>query len=139
MAELVRRSRELYAQTMKLNLFKNHLSLVKDLNIYCHVFQYIKCDHLFSRHHDLTRHLKTCTNEVRETFPEGIYKIPPTVYEKLDDIGISISPQDRHFPFISCFDFKCHFSQENLPKNGPKLTYEVHHVSMSVAILSHIP
>ena len=87
-----------------------------------HVFSCTKCDHLFSRHHDLTRHLKTCTNEVCETFPGGIYKIPPAVYEKLDDIGISIPLQDSYFPFFSCFNFECHFSQENLLKNSLKLT-----------------
>ena len=56
-AKLVQRSRELYPQTMKLNLFKNHLSLVKDFDTYCHVFRYTKCDHLFNRHNNLFQHL----------------------------------------------------------------------------------
>ena len=90
---------------MKLNFFKNHLSLVKDFDTYCHVFQYTKRDHLFSWRHDLTRHLKTCRNKVCETFPGGIYETLPTVYEKLDDIGISIPPQNRHFPFLFLFRF----------------------------------
>ena len=135
-AKLVQRSRELCSQTMKLNLFKNHLSLVKDFDIYCHGFQCAKCDRLFNRKDNYNQHLKTCTNEVRETFPGDIYKIPPTIYEKLDDIDIFISPQDRHFPFFSCFDFECYISQENLPKNGPKLTYQAKHVLIVASFLN---
>ena len=37
-AKLVQRSRKLYAQIMKLNLFENHQSLVKNFDTYCHVF-----------------------------------------------------------------------------------------------------
>ena len=110
MAKLAQRNRDLYAQTMKLNSLKNHLSQVKDFDAYCDVPECTNCDQLFNRHHDLTRHLKTCTNKVCEIFPGDIYRIQPTFYEKLDNIGISISPQDRHFPFFSCFDFECYFS-----------------------------
>ena len=130
MVKLVQKSQELCAQTMKLNFFKNHLRLVTDFDTYCHLFQYAKCDHLFNRHHDLTRHLKTCTNEVSETSPGGIYKILPTIYEKLDDIGISIPPQDCHFPFFSCFDFKCYF----LKKSFLKMV----HINLSSQIYSHV-
>ena len=55
-AKLVQTSQELYAQTMKLNLFKHHASLIKNFDTYCHVFQCTKCDHLFNQHHDLTSH-----------------------------------------------------------------------------------
>ena len=63
----------------------------------------------------------------------------PSIYENLDDIGISISSQDWHFPFFSYFDFECYFSRENVPKNGPKLVYFAKHVPMSVTISSNFP
>ena len=37
-AKLVQRSRELYSETMRLNVHENHLSLIMDFEKYCHVF-----------------------------------------------------------------------------------------------------
>ena len=85
------------------------------------------------------QHLKTCANKVCEIFPGGIYRIPPAIYKNLDDICISIPPQDCHFPFFSCFDFECYFFQENIPKNSSKITYQANHIPMSVAISSNVP
>ena len=64
---------------------------------------------------------------------------PPTLFERLEEIGIRVPPGDRHYPFFACFDFEAFFSNENLPSSGPKLSYEVRHVPMSVAIASCIP
>ena len=36
-AKLVQRSRELYSETMRLNVYENHFSLIKDFEKYCHV------------------------------------------------------------------------------------------------------
>ena len=44
-ASLVQRSRMIYGETLKLNMYENHLSLNKDFDLYCAVF-----------------HCKTCTN-----------------------------------------------------------------------------
>ena len=67
------------------------------------------------------------------------YRNPPTLFERLEEIGIRVPPEDRHYPFFACFDFEAFFSKENLPSSGPKLSYEVRHVPMSVAIASCIP
>ena len=83
--------------------------------------------------------MKSCSGKVRETFPGGVYRNPPTLFERLEEIGIRVPPEDRHYPFFACFDFKAFFSNENLPSSGPKLSYEVRHVPMSVAIASCIP
>ena len=61
---------------------------------------------------------------------------PPILFERLEEIGIKVPPEDRHYPFFACFDFEAFFSKENLPSSGPKLSYKVRHVLMSVAIAS---
>ena len=45
-AKLIQRSRELYKETMKVNVFENHLSLIIDFEKYCHVYQCKHCDKL---------------------------------------------------------------------------------------------
>ena len=45
-AKLVQRSRELYSETMKLNIWKNHLGLIADFEHYCGIYKCIHCDKL---------------------------------------------------------------------------------------------
>ena len=78
--------------------------------------------------------MQSCSSKVRETFPGGVYRNPPTLFERLEEIGIRVLPEDIHYPFFACFDFEAFFSKENLPSSGPKLSYEIRHVPMSVAI-----
>ena len=40
---------------------------------------------------------------------------------------------------MACYDFEAYFSQEHLPRNGPKLSFEARHVPMSVGIATNVP
>ena len=42
-AQLVHKSRGFYKDTMKLNLYKNHFSLIHDFEKYCDVYRCVKC------------------------------------------------------------------------------------------------
>ena len=138
-ATLVQRSHELYSETMRLNLHENHLSLITDFKKYCRVFKCTRCDKLWTDRRHFIRHTKTCSATVRESSPGGIYKNTPSIFEKLEDIGISVSQNIRHYPFYACFDFECYFSSESLPKNGEMVSFEARHVPISVGIASNIP
>ena len=59
-AKLVQRSRKLYSEIMRLNVYENHLSLITDFEKYCHVFQCIKCNVLFNRNNNLMQPIKSC-------------------------------------------------------------------------------
>ena len=101
-AKLVQRSRELYQETMRLNVFENHLSVIVDFERYCGVYQCVHCDKLWTNVKHYNRHTKSCTTTVREVFPGGIHKNPATIFEKLEEIGIVVPWCDRHFPFFAC-------------------------------------
>ena len=131
-AKLIQRSRELYSETMRLNIWKNHLSLIVDFEHYCRVYQCIHCGKLWDQNCHYHRHTKTCKNTVRDLFPGGIHKNPATIFEKLEEIGICVPANERCFPYFACYDFEAYFSQENLPGNGPKLSFEARHVPLSV-------
>ena len=138
-AKLIQRSRELYSETMRLNIWKNHLSLIVDFERYCRVYQCIHCGKLWDQNNNYYRHTKTCKTTVRDLFPGGIHKNPATVFEKLEEIGICVPANERFFPYFACYDFEAYFSQEHLPGNGPKLSFEARHVPLSVGIATNVP
>ena len=79
---------------MRLNVYENHLSLITDFEKYCHVFQCTKCNVLFNRNNNLVQLIKSCSDKVRETFPGGVHRSPPTLFERLEEIGIRVPPED---------------------------------------------
>ena len=138
-AKVIQRSRELYNETMKVNAFKNHLSLIVDFEKYCHVNQCMHCDKLWYRNNHYYRHTKTCLTTVHESFPGGVYHNSYTIFEKLEQIGIQVPKQDRFYPYYACYDFEAYLYRDQLPENGPKLSFEARHVPMSVGMASNVP
>ena len=98
-AKVIQRSRELYNETTKVNVFKNHFSLIVNFEKYCHVYQCMHCDKLWYRNCDNYRHTKTCLTTVRESFRGGAYHNPYTIFEKLEQIGIQVPKQDLIYPY----------------------------------------
>ena len=137
-AKLVQRSREFYKETMRLNVYENHLSVIVDFEHYCGVYQCVHCDKLWNDISHYYRHTKSCTTTVREVFPGGIHKNPATIFEKLKEIGIVVPHCDRHFPFFACYDFEAYFSKKHI-SNSSMLTLDACHIPLSVAVASNIP
>ena len=98
-AKLVQRSRELYSETMRLNIWKNHLSLIVDFEHCYNMYQCIHCGKLWDRNCDYYCHSKTCKTTVCDVFPGGIHKNPPTTFKKLEEIGICVPANERFFLF----------------------------------------
>ena len=138
-AKVIQRSRELYNETMKVNVFKNHLSLIVDFEKYCHVYQCMHCDKLWYQNRNYYRHTKTCLITVHKSFPGGVYHNFYTIFEKLKQIGIQVPKKDRFYPYYACYDFEAYLYCDQLPENGPKLSFEARHVPMSVGIASNVP
>ena len=138
-AKLIQCSRKLYSETMRLNMWENHLSLIVDFEHYCRVYQCIHCGKLWDQNNNYYRHTKTCKTTVRDLFPGGIHKNPATIFKKLEEIGICAPVNKRFFPYFACYDLEAYFSQENLPENGPKLSFEARHVPLSLGIATNVP
>ena len=100
--KVIKRSRELYNETMKVNVFKNHLSLIVDFKKYSRVYQCMHCDKLWYRNCHYFRHTKTCLTTVCESFPGGVYHNSYTIFEKLEQIGKQAPKQDRIYPYYGC-------------------------------------
>ena len=125
-ARLVYRSRGFYQETMALNKYQNHLSLITDFEKYCAVYRCMSCDKLHYGRKDFLRHCKTCKVITRQTYPGGIIKAKETIFDKLAMIGINVPPNDRHFPYYACFDFESLFNKQNLPQNVQQLNHVIY-------------
>ena len=83
------RRRGLYQETMALNKYQNHLSLITDFGKCCDVYhRFMSCDKLHYRRAHFLRHCKTCKVITRQTYPGGIFKAKETIFDKLAMIGI---------------------------------------------------
>ena len=140
MAELVRRSPAQYQETMYANLHESHYSYIQDIGKYCHSYRCRKCgDSLWKRPWELHRHESTCEAGVNRIYKGGVYRPPASIFERLDDEGIIVSPVLRYFPYRATFDFECYFSDERLPVNSDKLQWSARHVPLSVSVASNVP
>ena len=140
MAELVRRSPAQYQETMYANLHESHYSYIQDIGKYCHSYRCRKCgDSLWKRPWELHRHESTCEAGVNRIYKGGVYRPPSSIFERLDDEGIIVSPVLRYFPYRATFDFECYFSDERLPVNSDKLQWSARHVPLSVSVASNVP
>ena len=122
-----------------MNLFQDHFSYIKNINLYSKSFRCPKCDALWRHHGHFNRHLKTCEAGVKKFYGRGAFEVKESIYEKLEKGGISIPQHLRVFPFRATFDVECMlckvFSQEDTVKT--KYTSEHHLVSVSVC--SNVP
>ena len=139
-AELVRRSMGHYADTMNMNLHETHYSYIRDIGKYCHSYRCRKCgDSLWKYPSWLKIHESTCEGGIRRVYKGGVYRPPASIFERLDDEGIIVSPVLRYFPYRATFDFECYFSDERLPVNSDKLQWSARHVPLSVSVASNVP
>ena len=140
MAELVRRSTGHYTETMYVNLHETHYSYIRDINMYCHSWRCRNCEQaLWKCPHDLHRHERTCTEGIKRVYKGGVYRPPASIFERLDDEGIIVSPVLRYYPYRATFDFECYFNDERLPTNTDHVEWIARHVPLSVSVASNVP
>ena len=139
-AQLVRRSVGKYANTMHVNLHETHYSLIHDIGSYSHSYKCSKCEHSLWKYHAwLERHELTCEAGVRHVYNGGVYHTTPSVFQRLDDEGITVVDTLRFYPYRATFDFECFFDGENLPADSDRVQWIARHVPLSVSVASNVP
>ena len=125
-----------FETTMNLNLYGNHVSYIKEMNLYCKQFQCKICGRYFKRKDHWKRHLKNCDDKLKLEFPGGFFKPPKTVFQDLESFGIRIPPQQSIFREFIVFDMEAMLipTQES---NSEKLTWTHRHHPISVGICSN--
>ena len=139
-AEIVRRSLCSYAQTIYLNLYETHFSYIKDINTYCHSWRCRNCEtSLWKSPYHLHRHESTCEAGVNRIYKGGVYRPPSSIFQRLDDEGITVPEALRFYPFRATFDFECFFDRDNVPADSDKVHWIARHVPLSVSLASNVP
>ena len=138
-AQLIHRSLCHYPSTLYLNLYQNHFSYIKDLKKYAKSYSCSRCGKHWKHVGMLNRHERTCEAKVTYQFPGGAYKTPPTIFQLLEDEGLTIPDHLKFFPYRATFDFECMFKPETDLNNTEKLTWNSKHIPLSVSVCSNVP
>ena len=139
-ADIVRRSLCSYAQTIYLNLYETHFSYIKDINTYCHSWRCRNCEtSLWKSPYHLHRHESTCEAGVNRIYKGGVYQPPSSIFQRLDDEGITVPEALRFYPFRATFDFECFFDRDNVPADSDRVQGIARHVPLSVSLASNVP
>ena len=128
--------------TMNLNIYRNHLSLITNFKLYGKVYSCEKCHHVFSSAFNLKRHTaitKDCT-KVRFVYKGGVYRPAKTVFQKLAELGVQ-TPEHLHiYPYRIVFDFESYFVKPSLQQRQTVNTQiELNHVPLSASVACDYP
>ena len=123
-ARLIHRSLCHYPRTLYLNLYQNHFSYIKDLKKYAKSYSCSRCGTLWKHVGKLNRHEQTCEAKVLYQFPGGAYKTPLTLFQLLEDEGLTIPDHLKFFLCRATFDFECMFTPETDLNNTEKTDAE---------------
>ena len=139
-AELVRRSTDKYPDTMYMNLYETHYSYIHDIGMYCHSYRCRKCGNsLWKTQQHLLRRERTCEAGVNRMYKGGVYRPPPSIFQRLDDEGIVVAQVLRYYPYRATFDFECYFDRDNVPADTDHVQWVARHVPLSVSLASNVP
>ena len=124
---------------MYLNLFDNHFSYITDFEKYSSRYRCGKCSTIYSHNGNYRRHLTTCNFSTREIFCNGVFRLPETIFEKLERYGINIPIPDRIFKYRIVFDCEVYLSSGDTPANTSKVEYTHRHHIASISVCSNVP
>ncbi len=126
-----------YDNSVYLNLFKNHLSYIQNLDQYSNQYECTMCRRIFDQLCHLKVHSKICDNKTKFIYPGGFFSKTKTVFEELEIIGIDVQQKDRYFPYFAVYDFESIL--EKIADSDGKLQFTHRHIPVSVSICSNLP
>ena len=136
--ELYWRSIRKYEKSVKLLRYNNHICYVNNINVLFKAFRCTTCDTFFSKTGNLERHLVTCGDRVKHIYPENVYELRETLFEKLDAFKIPYKNEQKLFRNLAIFDFESICVKEDSYKQTETTTWIGKHVPISVVISSNL-
>ena len=105
------------------------------------VFQSFRCpnsDMFFNRTFNLEQHSTTCSERVKNVYPNNVYQTQETLFDKLDSFGIEYTNEQTRFKNLAIFDFESICVQEESFKDTVTTKWIGKHIPISVSISSNI-
>ncbi len=123
---------------LNLNLYKNHLNFIQNLQAYAHKYRCGQCDKLFKTSYKLHRHRKTCGKQSTVVYPGRYFKIPQTIFDDLCENALIAVPQALQFyPWFACFDLEAMLVPINEKSDSTEWT--ARHRAISFSCCSNVP
>ena len=136
--ELARRSMQNYENTVRLLKYNNHICYVNNINAVFPSFCCPNCDTFFNRTFNLERHLTTCSERVKNIYPQNVYQTQETLFDKLDSFGNECTIEQTLFENLAIFDFESICVQEQSFKDTDTTKWIRKHIPFSVSISTNL-
>ena len=124
--------------TMYLNLYEHHMSLITDINIYARRYQCPRCDRIFPRNYNMRRHLRVYSNRTKHVYPGGFYSKNQSIFEQLEYYGIVIPKEERYYEYYLVYDFESVLKKQEVEVSDDT-AYTHQHLPVAVGIASNCP
>ena len=126
-----------FESTMNLNQYEHHLSYITNMEGYARKFICIHCKRIFRRRDNWKNHEKKCENKLDLCYVGGFFSSPKTIFEELEDVGISIPSEKKYFKEFIVFDMEAMLSPVSI-RSSSKLYWTHNHIPISVAVCSNV-
>ena len=93
--------------TMYVNLYESHFAYIQDMKSYSHSYMCSKCeDSMWKYPSWLEKHELTCEAGLRHVYNGRVYHMIPSIFQCLDDEGITVPEALRFYHCRATFDFE---------------------------------
>ena len=136
--ELARRSIEMYENNINLLRYNNHICYVDDINTFFKRFRCPNCDTFIKRAGNFHRHVKSFKDRIQHIYPNSVYTLGETLFDKLVGFGIGYEEEQKLFKNLAVFEFESICVPSNELKDTNTTTWIGKHEPISVSISSNL-
>ena len=104
--ELARRSIEKYVKNVQMVRHNSIICYVDNINALFKAFRCSTCDTYFQKTGNLERHLVKCSERVKHLYPNNVYQLLETLFDKLDSFDIQYTDDQKLFNNLAVFDLE---------------------------------
>ena len=137
-AKLIYRPIDYKEEVLYLNLHKNHLTFINNIDLYCKSYSCSGCERIFPTKWRLCNHSNVCGKKTKLNFPGGYYVFHRTLFEELEEFSIHIPEIDRFFPAFIVWDMESMLIPSENRDDGLKIKYTHTHQAVSCSISSNV-
>lgn len=127
----------LRTKPMNINLCLKHFSYIKDMSLFSKSYCCPHCKKFWKHSGSFNRHIKTCKEGVIEEYCSGSFKLKPTIFDELADVGIKIPQELTVYPYRATFDLECMLKQVK-DLDTAKVTFSTEHKLVSISVCSNV-
>ena len=136
--ELARRSFQMYKNNINLLRYNNHICYVDDINTFFKRFRCPNFDTFIKRAGNFHRHVKSCKHRIQQFYPNSVYTLRETLFNKFDRFGIGYEEDQKLFKNVAVFDCEAICVPSNELKDTNTTTWIGKHEPISVSISSNL-